>query len=339
MARCKSGHESFITDGLQVRTRNRSPGKEMRFIVVDSRTGRARSIGANGLVLGLAFASLVALPATTGLLGYQLGVDDAEMNQEVIHSWRNTLSDQSDQIDDLQQSAQDNLDAASLQLARLQARVVRMEALGQRLTELGDLEEGEFDFLNPPALGGPPGPEELSETDIAYQPPYYMDELSLLADRIIDRELQLGVLERLLVDREMLDKTFVAGRPVVRGYQSSDYGWRTDPISGRRAWHNGVDFAGKKGSDVVSVAAGVVLYAAPRFGYGNMVEVYHGGGYSTRYGHHEKILVKPGDIVKRGAVIGTMGSSGRSTGPHVHFEVFKNGRVVDPSSYIRRVSR
>ncbi len=312
---------------------------KMRFIIVDNRTGRARSIGANGLVLGLAFAGLVALPPTTGFLGYQFGVHDAEMNQEVILSWRSTLREQSDQIDDLQEVAQDNLDAASLELARLQARVVRLEALGQRLTEVGDLQEGEFDFVNPPALGGPLTSEDMVDADVAYQPPSYMDELSQLAARVIDREQQLGVLERLLVDRQMLDNTFVAGRPVIKGYQSSDYGWRTDPISGRRAWHNGVDFAGKAGSDVVSVAAGVVVYASPRYGYGNMVEVYHGGGYSTRYGHHDKILVKPGDIVKRGQVVGTMGSSGRSTGPHVHFEVFKNGRIVDPSSYVRRVSR
>ena len=311
----------------------------MRFIIVDSRTGHAHSIGANGLVLGLAFAGLLALPASTGLLGYQFGVEDAEMNQEVIHSWRNTLSDQSDEIDHLQKSAQDNLDAASLQLARLQARVVRLEALGQRLIEVGDLQEGEFDFVNPPALGGPLMLGEVTDADVAYQPPSYMDELSQLAARVIDRDQQLSVLEQLLVDRQTLDNTFVAGRPVVQGYLSSDYGWRTDPISGRRAWHNGVDFAGKHGSDVVSVAAGVVVHAAARFGYGNMVEVYHGGGYSTRYGHHDKILVKPGDIVKRGQVVGTMGSTGRSTGPHVHFEVFKNGRIVDPSSYVQRVRR
>ena len=120
---------------------------------------------------------------------------------------------------------------------------------------------------------------------------------------------------------------------------SSRYGSRNDPITGRQAWHNGVDFAGKDGSDVVTVATGVVVYSANRNGYGKMIEINHGGGFSTRYGHHKELLVEVGDIVKKGQVIGLMGSSGRSTGPHVHFEVFKNGRVVDPASYIHRASR
>ena len=120
---------------------------------------------------------------------------------------------------------------------------------------------------------------------------------------------------------------------------SSRFGRRTDPINGRLAWHNGVDFAGKQGADVVSVAAGVVVHAGPRSGYGEMVEINHGAGFSTRYGHHQELFVKVGDIVKKGQVVGLMGSSGRSTGPHVHFEVYKNGRAVDPSSYIHRASR
>ena len=166
-----------------------------------------------------------------------------------------------------------------------------------------------------------------------------MQQLNRLADDIEDREQQLGVLEALLVDRKIQNDVFLAGRPVLKGWMSSRFGMRNDPITGRRAWHNGVDFAGKDGADVVTVAAGVVVYAGPRNGYGRMVEVNHGSGFSTRYGHHKDLLVKVGDIVNKGQVVGLMGSSGRSTGPHVHFEVFKNGRVVDPSSYIHRVSR
>jgi murein DD-endopeptidase MepM/ murein hydrolase activator NlpD len=146
-------------------------------------------------------------------------------------------------------------------------------------------------------------------------------------------------LETLIVDRNMQDDVFIAGRPVTKGWMSSRFGSRNDPITGRNAWHNGVDFAGKEGADVVTVAAGVVVYAAVRNGYGKMVEINHGGGFSTRYGHHKELIVKVGDIVKKGQVVALMGSSGRSTGPHVHFEVYKNGRVVDPSSYIHRASR
>src|SRR5690606_13610451 len=101
----------------------------------------------------------------------------------------------------------------------------------------------------------------------------------------------------------------------------------------------GVDFAGKLGSDVISVAAGVVTWSGDRNGYGNLVEVNHGGGFSTRYAHNQENLVKVGDVVKKGQVVAKMGTSGRSTGPHVHFEVYKNGRAVDPSSYIHRAAR
>jgi len=135
------------------------------------------------------------------------------------------------------------------------------------------------------------------------------------------------------------NEVFIAGRPVKKGWMSSRFGMRVDPITGKRAFHNGVDFAGKLGADVVAVAAGVVVYADARSGYGEMVEINHGGGFSTRYGHHDKLIVKVGDIVKKGQVVGKMGSSGRSTGPHVHYEVYKNGRVVDPSSYVQRASR
>jgi len=120
------------------------------------------------------------------------------------------------------------------------------------------------------------------------------------------------------------------------GWLSSNYGNRLDPFTGKRAWHNGVDFAGREGSDIVAVASGVVSWSGERYGYGKMVEVAHGEGVTTRYAHNLENTVKVGDMVRRGEVIALMGNSGRSTGPHVHFEVFKNGRPVDPASYLRR---
>ncbi|MFT5209980.1 MAG: murein DD-endopeptidase MepM/ murein hydrolase activator NlpD [Flavobacterium sp.] len=226
------------------------------------------------------------------------------------------------------------MEASALRLAKLQARIVRLDALGERLTSVAKLDEGEFDFSQPPALGGP-----ALETGNEISPMSYLTQLRRLSADIEDREQQLGVLETLLTDQKIQNDVFLAGRPVKKGWMSSRFGKRNDPITGRQAWHNGVDFAGKDGADVVTVAAGVVVYAAPRNGYGKMVEINHGRGFSTRYGHHKDLLVKVGDIVKKGQIVGLMGSSGRSTGPHVHFEVFKNGRVVDPASYIHRASR
>ena len=160
--------------------------------------------------------------------------------------------------------------------------------------------------------------------------------MASLASGLRARESELEILESMLRNRDYQEARELAGRPVTWGWMSSPYGKRVDPFSGKLAWHAGVDFAGKDGSDVVAVASGVVTYAAKRYGYGLMVEVNHGDGYVTRYGHHAELLVKVGDIVKRGQPIGTMGSSGRSTGPHVHFEVLKGGRHVDPARYVAR---
>jgi murein DD-endopeptidase MepM/ murein hydrolase activator NlpD len=126
-----------------------------------------------------------------------------------------------------------------------------------------------------------------------------------------------------------------AGRPITSGWLSSYFGIRTDPFTGKKERHKGLDFAGKLGSDVVAVASGVVTWAGRRYGYGNLVEINHGNGYSTRYGHNDKITVKVGDAVKKGQIIAKMGSTGRSTGPHVHFEVLHKGKQVDPMSYIK----
>ena len=306
----------------------------MKFIVVDNDSGKSRSFSTNGLILGLTFAGLVGIPAAIGYMSYLHGVGDATQTRQMFGKWREVLKDQGQQITIASREAEENLQASALKLAKLQARIVRLDALGERLTRVADLEEGEFDFSQPPAVGGP-----AVETGVGTTQKNYLQQLGQLADDIESRERQLSILETLIVDRNMQDDVFIAGRPVTKGWMSSRFGSRNDPITGRNAWHNGVDFAGKEGADVVTVAAGVVVYAAVRNGYGKMIEINHGGGFSTRYGHHKELIVKVGDIVKKGQVVALMGSSGRSTGPHVHFEVYKNGRVVDPSSYIHRASR
>lgn len=307
----------------------------MKFIIVDNHSGKARSFTANGFLLGLTFLSLIGFPAAAGYLSYRHGMGEAALTNEMVGKWRLVLKDQEREIDDAKRDAENNLEASALRLAQLQARIVRLDALGERLTDVAGIEEGEFDFSSPPPMGGP----EVTDGAVARGAPDYLKELGRLADDIDSREQQLGVLETLFVNRKIQNEAFIAGRPVIKGWMSSRYGMRIDPITGKRAAHNGVDFAGKHGSDVVSVAAGIVVFAASRNGYGKMVEINHGGGFSTRYGHHDMLKVKVGDIVKKGQVIGAMGSSGRSTGPHVHYEVYKNGRVVDPSSYVQRASR
>ena len=307
----------------------------MKFIIVDNRSGRHRSFTANGLLIGLTVASLIGIPSAIGYIAYHQGFNEAGLTGDMVGKWQEVLENQQQDVSLAKRDALDNLDASTVRLAKLQARIVRLDALGERLTTIAKLDQGEFDFSSPPGLGGPEFPVDT----VAYTPPKYITALSKLAADIENRERQLSVLETLLVDRKLQSEVFLAGRPIRKGWLSSRFGYRNDPITGKRAWHNGVDFAGIEGNTVITVAAGVVVYAASRHGYGKMIEINHGGGFSSRYGHHKELIVKVGDIVKKGQVIGFMGSSGRSTGPHVHFEVYKNGRAVDPSSYIHRASR
>jgi len=254
---------------------------------------------------------------------------------EATQAWMDTLKSQKEDIDQIRQDTLAQLEALTLRMANLQARLLRLDALGQRLTEISNLDDGEFDFTQQPALGGP---ADMEAEDVAV--PDFLRALDNLASEIDDKQQQLELLDSLLAEQQIQTESFLSGRPVNRGWISSTYGRRIDPFTGKLAWHQGIDFAtGRTGVDVKAVAAGVVTYAGDKQGYGNMVKVNHGNGYETLYAHNEKLLVTPGDIVKKGQVITLSGNSGRSTGPHVHFEVHKNGRVVDPSSYVHRTSR
>lgn len=278
----------------------------------------------------LAAVSLLVLAGGgTFFLLSQLG--QPRVDVDTVARWQERLRLQQAEVDDLRRRSAAQSVAVGRQLAQMQARLLRMEALGARVTEVAGLDEGEFSFDEPAPQGGPVagafGGQDLADLTTS------MDEL---ATGLQARESELKILESMLLDRDIQDAKTIAGRPVTWGWMSSKYGARLDPFTGKSAWHAGVDFAGKDQSDVIAVAGGVVTHAAKRYGYGLMVEITHGDGYVTRYGHHSEILVSVGDIVKRGDVIGRMGSSGRATGPHVHFEVLKNGRHVDPTRYVVR---
>jgi murein DD-endopeptidase MepM/ murein hydrolase activator NlpD len=156
-----------------------------------------------------------------------------------------------------------------------------------------------------------------------------------LSFELENRENQLVVLENLVLNENLQKEVQPSGRPILKGWISSYFGMRTHPLSGRREMHKGIDFAGKLGGPVIAVAKGVVTYAGKRYGYGQVIDIAHGNGYTTRYAHNSRLLVSVGDTVEKGFQIAEIGSSGRSTGPHVHFEVLKNGREVNPVRFIR----
>jgi len=303
----------------------------MRIILLkESGRGRARAVELTGAHLaGVSFLLLAFLVAVA--FSFMTWYPPVAMGDGLVEQWRQRLAEQREELETLRARSAAESQAVGRQLAAMQARLMRMEALGARVTEVAELDGGEFSFDEPAPVGGPTaaGENPLGWSDLQAN----LDDLSM---QLRSRESELEVLESLLRNREYQQGTVVAGRPINWGWMSSGFGKRVDPFSGQMAWHAGVDFAGREGSDVVAVASGVVTYADKRYGYGLMAEINHGDGYVTRYGHHETLSVAVGDIVKKGQLIGSMGTSGRSTGPHVHFEVLKNGRHVDPKAYVAR---
>ncbi len=280
----------------------------------------------------LVAAVFLVLAGVAGYIGYRMGLANGSTgSDEITREWQVNLEQQQKELARLQQLAQDRANTLAKRLGLMQAQMIRLEALGQRLVEMANLDSGEFDFENPPAQGGPASLGGQNSID----PPDFMEALDRLSRQLEDRSSQLQVLESVLMNRNLQAELLPKGRPILQGWLSSRYGMRTDPFSGKRDFHAGVDFAGKEGSPVVATGAGVVTWAGNRSGYGKLIEINHGGGYATRYGHNRKILVKVGETVKKGQIIGEMGSTGRSTGPHVHFEVLRNGRTVNPAKYIR----
>lgn len=281
-------------------------------------------------VIALAAGVFLALPLLSGYVGYRWASDSGIADSSLASKMQAELKQQRLEVADAKQAAQDNLTALTLRLGQMQAQVMRLDALGQRLTKIAGLDKGEFDFDNPPAEGGP---EPAESTPMPLKD--FMTQLDELSTQLDNRGQQLSVLETMMVNKSVQAEVLPDGKASPTAWLSSRFGMRTDPFTGRLAFHKGIDLAGKVGSEVESVGAGVVTWAGARFGYGNMVEITHGNGFVTRYGHNSKILVKVGDTVKKGQAIALMGSTGRSTGPHVHVEVYLNGRAVDPLKYVQ----
>lgn len=309
----------------------------MKVILINRRHDGSRTIEFGRWSRAILSLCCLGLPLGMVAAGYLAGLESEarSMRGATLDNLQDELDQQSAELAELEQRAQHKLQALTLNLAELQARMTRMDALGEHLTAMADLEEGEFDFTKAPALGGP----MVGGFDADAGAVDLTAELSQFRARLTDREKQLAILESLLSNRKLEEQSWLSGRPVEKGWISSPYGQRKDPFTGQPAMHKGIDFAGREGSGILAVAGGVVTYAGTRSGYGELVEISHGDGLVTRYGHNKQIMVEPGDVVRKGESIALMGSSGRSTGAHVHFEVYKHGRPVDPSSYIRRTRR
>ena len=302
----------------------------MNIVFLSQSKGHIASLSMSRKRLISCGVALLLVPAVMIYAGFKWGQSAQTAANPANQVIETELAAQRDELRQALSEADRHMNALSKQLGKVQARVIRLDALGRRLTKIAKLDKGEFDFDKPPAQGGPVSSESLHSAAV----PDFIQQLEDLSRQLDSRSEQLSVLETMLMTSKLNKKVVPAGRPISSGWMSSYYGMRNDPFTGKREHHKGIDFAGKEGASVKAVASGVVTWASERYGYGNLVEINHGNGYTTRYGHNKKILVKVGDKIVKGDKIALMGSTGRSTGPHVHFEVLKNGRNVNPARYV-----
>ena len=267
---------------------------------------------------------------------FLLGRNSAGIPDELVNDVRGLhleIRQQQGKVDRLRLDNKQNVNALAVRLAELQAASTRLDALGERLAHMGQLTLDEFDFSEPAPVGGPGSYEPLGSTgeeELGYA-------IAALSEKLRRQSSQLDALQFLMANRQLESDLTPAGWPVRKGWISSRFGERNDPFTGEREQHSGLDFAGTRGTEVLSVASGVVTWAANQTGYGNTVEIDHGNGFRTRYAHSDKLTVNAGDHVTAGQVIALMGSTGRASAPHVHFEVMKDGARINPARYVRNL--
>lgn len=276
---------------------------------------------------GAAAVALAILGLSFGAGFAARGANGAAKSE--IAQLRSELGTQRLALKDARENAQIEINAIAARVGELQAQANRLNALGERLTRSGKLNDGEFDFERTPGMGGNETASDAPAGDL-------LKDLNELQAQFDASGRQLSVLESMLYNQQLERQSVPSQRPS-NGYITSGFGARSDPFSGGRAHHMGIDFDANTGDPVRSAAGGVVSYAGIKTGYGNVVEIDHGNGYSTLYGHNSRLLVRVGDLVRSGQEIAKAGSTGRSTGPHVHFEVHQNGRPVNPRPFLDKV--
>ncbi|WP_299802259.1 M23 family metallopeptidase [uncultured Shewanella sp.] len=270
---------------------------------------------------------ILLIAAGTGL--YQHNAKQLTQQQANVDSERMAREDQKDELIALKNATETQLSMLVAHVARMQAKLTRLEALGQQVALNNQLED-QFDFSSEVGVGG------ISDLGTNIELDQLIADMDKLVSRIDNNNVQLSLLETVASNLHIDEERYISGRPIQKGWLSSPYGLRNDPFNGKRTMHKGIDFAGKEGVDVIATAGGVVTWADKMFGYGNLVEIDHGNGLSTRYGHNKALSVNVGDVVAKGDKIAVMGSTGRSTGPHVHYEVLRGGQQIDPQKYVYR---
>lgn len=302
----------------------------MNIILVSNNLAKTRSVSLNGIhLIGVAAVLLTmfimaVLTAEYAIVRFQPGRISNEMR-----SWLATAQNHEQQKQ--QAYLRESLDTMAISLGQMQARLLRLDTLGTRLVKVAGMKPQEIDFSTPPPQGGayvPAGQQDVTLASMNQQ-------LGNLSSLMTDRGDKLAALETLLQQDRLRKKMLNTVAPVSSGWYSSNFGWRLDPFTGKSAMHEGVDYVVPEGTEIHAAASGIVVYAAMHPQFGNLVEIDHGNDILTRYAHASKLLVEVGQVVKRGQLISLVGSTGRSTGNHLHFEVRFKGLAQNPIRFLQ----
>jgi murein DD-endopeptidase MepM/ murein hydrolase activator NlpD len=303
----------------------------MHIILVSNRLATAKSISLSvrHLLLGVALLAATVVVLSSSMF-YLVVRHAAEVKLPLLQTL--LLSAQEQQTQNAKDFMRENLNAMAVRLGQMQAQLIRLDALGERLSALAGIKPQEFRMNEPPGRGGAlptsTPAQDLSMNELSWQ-------LDALSRHMENRYDYMGILENRLFDAKVKKKLMPTVKPVDVDWNASSFGWRIDPITGQNALHEGIDFLVDTGTPIHAAADGLVVVAEFHPQYGYVVDIDHGNDFTTRYAHASKLLVKAGDLVQRGAIIAESGSTGRSTGPHVHFEVRYKGVAQNPNRFLQ----
>ena len=300
----------------------------MQIIIFKSGKNKSSSHKISGLFFIFLVISVVAsltymLSSTLYIYGYKQGFQ--ELNEDRIED----IANYKNEIKLIKYENKEKMEFFSQKLISISSQIQNLNSLGNKISTIGNLNKKEFNFKKIKNIGG------INKVNIEFE--YNSDFDKYLDNMILNLEVKnndLNNIYKIINNMEMKEQFFPTGMPTRKGYISSEYGKRKNPITKKIHLHKGVDIAHKMETDIMSLAAGKITYSGKKYGYGNLVEVSHLNGYVTRYAHNNRNLVKVGDLVRKGQIIAKMGSTGHSTGPHVHLEVLKNNKHINPNKFI-----
>jgi len=301
----------------------------MQIILLHSRLSARPITLTNRHLFLMVFLFVGAVVLMSSLLYYLTFRHATDLNIPLV---RNVLASATqDDASKKDKYVKENLAAMAMKLGEMQAQLMRLDALGERVQGLAGVKPQEFNFRELPGRGGAE-PSSMKDKQLSMQE--FQQLLEATAKNVEHRADYMNVVETTLMGQKIKSKLLPTIQPVNVSYNASGFGWRLDPFSGRHAFHEGIDFAAATGTPIAAAAGGVVIAAEYHHQFGNMIEIDHGNDIVTRYAHCSRLSVKVGDIVKRGQHVGDIGSTGRSTGSHLHFEVLVKGIQQDPHKFL-----